>query len=209
MVETATTQVIGYRRVSSLDQKLDRQDLPDVTGKVFEEKVSGKNTSERPALLAMIEYVREGDVVHVHSIDRLARDLRDLQSIITQINDKGASITFLSEKLTFSSNVDDPFAKLQLHLMGAFSEFERAIIRKRQEEGIAKKKQRGSYHNTKRKPSVDYNKLVQLHFEGLSTYKIAAELNCSRMTVHRVLKMFNIKGGNIINSHPHVDLKEI
>ena len=100
MAETATTQVIGYRRVSSLDQKLDRQDLPDVTGKVFEEKVSGKNTSDRPALKAMIEYVREGDVVHVHSIDRLARDLRDLQSIITQINDKGASITFLSEKLT-------------------------------------------------------------------------------------------------------------
>ena len=79
MAETATTQVIGYRRVSSLDQKLDRQDLPDVTGKVFEEKVSGKNTSDRPALKAMIEYVREGDVVHVHSIDRLARDLRDLQ----------------------------------------------------------------------------------------------------------------------------------
>ena len=193
MADTATTQIIGYRRVSSLDQKLDRQDLPDVTGKVFEEKVSGKNTSDRPALLAMIEYVREGDVIHVHSIDRLARDLRDLQAIITQINDKGATITFLSEKLTFSSNVDDPFAKLQLHLMGAFSEFERAIIRKRQEEGIAKKKQRGSYHNTKRKPSIDYDKVMQLHFEGLSTYKIAAELNCSRMTVHRVLKRQDVQ----------------
>ena len=209
MADTATTQIIGYRRVSSTSQSLDRQELPDVTGKVFEEKVSGKNTTDRPALLAMIEYVREGDVIHVHSIDRLARDLRDLQSAITQINDKGATITFLSEKLTFSSNVDDPFAKLQLHLMGAFSEFERALIRKRQEEGIAKKKERGSYHNTKRKPSVDYDKVAQLHFEGLSTYKIAAELNCSRMTVHRVLKMFNIKGGNIINSTPHVGWKEI
>ena len=193
MADTATTQVIGYRRVSSPDQKLDRQDLPDVTGKVFEEKVSGKNTSDRPALLAMIEYVREGDVVHVHSIDRLARDLRDLQAIVTQINDKGASITFLSESLTFSAKVDDPLAKLQLQMMGAFSEFERALIRKRQEEGIAKKLERGAYHNKKRKPSVDYDKVVELHNEGLSTYKIAAELNCSRMTVHRVLKRQDVQ----------------
>ena len=193
MADTATTQVIGYRRVSSPDKKLDRQDLPDVTGKVFEEKVSGKNTSDRPALLAMIEYVHEGDVVHVHSIDRLARDLRDLQAIVTQINDKGATITFLSESLTFSAKVDDPLAKLQLQMMGAFSEFERALIRKRQEEGIAKKLERGAYHNKKRKPSIDYDKVMELHNEGLSTYKIAAELGCSRMTVHRVLKRQHVQ----------------
>ena len=193
MADAKSTQIIGYRRVSSTSQSLDRQDLPDVTGKVFEEKVSGKNTSDRPALLAMIEYVREGDVVHVHSIDRLARDLRDLQSVITQINDKGATITFLSESLTFSATVDDPLAKLQLHMMGAFSEFERALIRKRQEEGIAKKLERGAYHNKKRKPSIDYDKVKQLHTEGLSTYKIAAELNCSRMTVHRVLKRQDVQ----------------
>jgi DNA invertase Pin-like site-specific DNA recombinase len=108
MADAKSTQIIGYRRVSSTSQSLDRQDLPDVTGKVFEEKVSGKNTSDRPALLAMIEYVREGDVVQVYSIDRLARDLRDLQAIVTQINDKGATITFLSESLTFSTKVDDP-----------------------------------------------------------------------------------------------------
>jgi DNA invertase Pin-like site-specific DNA recombinase len=193
MADAKSTQIIGYRRVSSTSQSLDRQDLPDVTGKVFEEKVSGKNTSDRPALLAMIEYVREGDVVHVHSIDRLARDLRDLQAIVTQINDKGATITFLSESLTFSTKVDDPLAKLQLQMMGAFSEFERALIRKRQEEGIAKKLERGAYHNKKRKPSVDYDKVVELHNEGLSTYKIAAELNCSRMTVHRVLKRQDVQ----------------
>ena len=193
MADAKSTQIIGYRRVSSTSQSLDRQELPDVTGKVFEEKVSGKNTSDRPALLAMIEYVREGDVVHVHSIDRLARDLRDLQAIVTQINDKGATITFLSESLTFSAKVDDPLAKLQLQMMGAFSEFERALIRKRQEEGIAKKLERGAYHNKKRKPSVDYDKVVELHNEGLSTYKIAAELNCSRMTVHRVLKRQDVQ----------------
>jgi DNA invertase Pin-like site-specific DNA recombinase len=78
-------------------------------------------------------------------------------------------------------------------MMGAFSEFERALIRKRQEEGIAKKLERGAYHNKKRKPSVDYDKVVELHNEGLSTYKIAAELNCSRMTVHRVLKRQDVQ----------------
>jgi len=78
-------------------------------------------------------------------IDRLARDLRDLQSIISQLNDKGVTISFLSENLTFSAGADDAFAKLQLQMMGAFAEFERNITRKRQAEGIAKAKERGVY----------------------------------------------------------------
>ena len=78
--------IVGYRRVSTLDQNLDRQDLGEVD-KVFEEKLSGKSAKDRPALQAMIEYVREGDSVVVYSIDRLARDLRDLQEIIQRLND--------------------------------------------------------------------------------------------------------------------------
>ena len=129
--------VVGYRRVSSVDQNFDRQDLGAVD-KLFEEKLSGKNAKDRPALNAMLDWVREGDSVLVHSIDRLARDLRDLQAIIQTLNDKGVSITFRSENLTFSASSDDAFAKLQLQMMGAFAEFERNIIRKRQAEGIAK-----------------------------------------------------------------------
>ena len=87
--------VIGYKRVSSEGQNLDRQDLGQVD-KVFEEKLSGKSAKARPALQAMIEYAREGDAVVVYSIDRLARDLRDLQDIISTLNDKGVSISFLS-----------------------------------------------------------------------------------------------------------------
>ena len=94
----------------------------------------------RPALIKMIDYVREGDEVRIYSIDRLARDLRDLQDIINKINEKGATISFVSERLTFSSNSDDPIAKLQLHMMGAFAEFERSIIKKRQAEGYCKGK---------------------------------------------------------------------
>ncbi|WP_417605098.1 recombinase family protein, partial [Primorskyibacter flagellatus] len=159
--------LVGYRRVSSVDQNLDRQDLGQVE-KVFEEKLSGKSAKDRPALQAMLDYIREGDTVAVYSIDRLARDLRDLQDIIQTVNDKGATIRFLTEGLTFSADKDDAFAKLQLHMMGAFAEFERNIIRKRQAEGIAKAKSKGVYKG--RKPSIDRDRVKELRAEGLSTY---------------------------------------
>ncbi|WP_223426883.1 recombinase family protein, partial [Tateyamaria pelophila] len=165
--------VIGYRRVSTVDQSLDRQELGEVD-KVFEEKLSGKSASDRPALQAMIDYSREGDTVVVYSIDRLARDLRDLQDIIQTLNDKGVTISFLSESLTFSADADDAFAKLQLQMMGAFAEFERNIIRKRQAEGIAKAKAKGVFKGGK--PRIDRGKVHQLRSDGLSTYKIAAEM---------------------------------
>ena len=95
--------IIGYVRVSSLSQSTERQDLVDVE-KIFEETASGKNTSGRPALLSMIDYARAGDTVKVYSIDRLARDLRDLQDIISQLNDKGVTVSFLTEGLSFSPN---------------------------------------------------------------------------------------------------------
>ena len=82
----------------------------------------------------MLAYIREGDEVVVYSIDRLARNLRDLEDIIKEVNSKGASVTFLTEKLTFSGS-DDAMSTLMLQMMGAFSQFERSMIRKRQAEG--------------------------------------------------------------------------
>ena len=178
--------IIGYKRVSSQTQSTERQDLGELD-KVFEEKVSGKTTKDRPALLAMVDYARNGDTVTVHSIDRLARDLRDLQSIISQLNDKGVAISFLSENLTFSAGADDAFAKLQLQMMGAFAEFERNIILKRQAEGIAKAKARGVYKDRKRSTVIDRDQVRNLKDEGLSTYKIADKMGISRMSVHRIL----------------------
>lgn len=175
---------IGYRRVSSESQNLDRQELGNVD-KVFEEKLSGKSAKDRPALQSLLEYAREGDSVVVYSIDRLARDLRDLQDIISTLNDKGVAISFLSERLTFSASADDAFAKLQLQMIGSFAEFERNIIRKRQAEGIAKAKTKGVYKGGKRR--IDRDKVQQLRAEGLSTYKIAEQMNVSRMSVHRIL----------------------
>lgn len=171
---------IGYRRVSSEGQNLDRQDL--VCDKLFEEKVSGAKR-DRVALSAMIEFARDGDEVIVWSIDRLARDLRDLQDIIQRLNDNGVSVSFLKEKLVFSGDADDAFARLQLQMMGAFAEFERNIIRQRQAEGIARAKVRGIYKG--RKKTVDQNRIRSMKAEGLSVKDIAELVGVSRMTVYR------------------------
>ena len=174
---------IGYRRGSSEDQNLDRQDF--VCDKMFEEKVSGAKR-DRDALTAMIEFAREGDEVIVWSIDRLARDLRDLQDIIQRLNDKGVSVSFLKEKLVFSGDAEDAFARLQLQMMGAFAEFERNIIRQRQAEGIARAKERGVYKG--RAKSVSDGKIVALKAKGYKVTEIAEELGINRITVYRALK---------------------
>ena len=175
---------VGYRRVSTVEQKFDRQELGELD-KLFEEKVSGSN-AERIALNELIDFVRQDDEVVVYSIDRLARNLRDLQSIIQKLNDKGATIHFLGERLTFSASSDDAFAKLQLQMMGAFAEFERNIIRKRQAEGIAKAKAKGVY--AKRGASINIEKIRELQKEGLTITAIARAIDISRMSVYRINK---------------------
>lgn len=182
---------IGYRRVSSVDQNLDRQDLGSVD-KTFEEKQSGADR-DRPALKQMIEFAREGDEVLVYSIDRLARDLRDLQAIIQTLNDKGVTISFLSERLSFSANDTDPLARLQLHLIGAFAEFERRIIKKRQAEGIAKAKAKGIYKG--RPAAISASKVRQLRAEGMGASEIAAQLGIGRASVYRLLSTEGVQAG--------------
>lgn len=175
---------IGYRRVSSEDQNLDRQDLSGCE-KVFEEKASAGRGSERPELERLIDFAREGDEVVIHSIDRLARDLVDLQRILERLNAKGVSILFLTERLSFAASSEDPFARLQLQLLGAFAQFERSIIRKRQAEGIAKAKVKGVYRG--RKPSIPAVKVKELHSAGLGPTAIAKQLGIARASVYRLL----------------------
>ncbi|NRP31052.1 MULTISPECIES: recombinase family protein [unclassified Aliiroseovarius] len=174
---------IGYRRVSSEGQNLDRQDL--VCDKLFEEKVSGAKR-DREALSAMIEFARQGDEVIVWSIDRLARDLRDLQDIIQRLNDKGVGVSFLKEKLTFSGDADDAVARLQLQMMGAFAEFERNIIRQRQAEGIARAKARGVYKG--RKQTLDRKSILSMKAAGWGVTQMSETLGVSRMSIYRILK---------------------
>ena len=176
---------IGYRRVSTFDQSLDRQDLQGCD-RIFEEKVSAAS-KDRPQLQEMLRYVREGDTVLVWSIDRLARDLRDLQQIIQSIVDVGAAIHFKAENLSFSSKSNDPFAKLQLQMMGAFAEFERNLIKRRQAEGIAKAKAAGRYKNAGRKVTIDVAEVQRLHAGGHGATEIAELLGIGRASVYRLL----------------------
>ena len=180
---------IAYTRVSSEGQNTDRQSIPEGVERVFTEKASGANRN-RPALKEMIEFARDGDEVIVHSLDRLARDMRDLLEIIETLNAKGVAVQFTTERLRFAAGTeaeDDPFARLQLHMIGAFAEFERRLIRKRQREGIEKAKARGVYAG--RKPSIDRAEVNRLREEeGLGATEIARKLGIGRASVYRVLE---------------------
>jgi DNA invertase Pin-like site-specific DNA recombinase len=139
---------VGYIRVSTLDQHTDRQLDGIDTDRLFTEKASGKDIA-RPQLDELIRFVRDGDTVVVHSMDRLARNLDDLRRIVRTLTDQGVSVEFVHEHLTFTGD-DSPMANLMLSVMGAFAELERALIRERQAEGIAKAKQRGAYKGRKK-----------------------------------------------------------
>ena len=175
---------VGYRRCSSVEQKFDRQDLGEVD-KLFEEKVSGAS-ADRTALNEMLSFVREGDEVIVYSIDRLARDLRDLETIINKVIDNGASITFITEKLTFDGNSENALDKLMLQIMGAFAEFERKIIRSRQAEGIARARERNAYKG--RQATIDRAEINKLYAELKSVSKVAKAMNICRNSVYRNLE---------------------
>jgi DNA invertase Pin-like site-specific DNA recombinase len=143
----ASFQNVGYIRVSSFGQNIERQLLDVQLDKTFTDKISGQN-ADRPQLIACIDHLRERDVLHVHSIDRLARNLLDLQNIVKQLNAKGVSILFHKEQLEFNANkdVDNMKASMQtltLQLLGAFAQFERSLIKNRQAEGIANAKAKG------------------------------------------------------------------
>ncbi len=182
-----TGQTVGYRRVSSAGQSLNRQQL-DGCDRVFEEEASGASRDKRPALQQMLNYVREGDEVIVHSIDRLARSLQDLQTIIDELTAKKVKIRFLKEGLEFGGGENNPTGVLMLQVLGAIGEFERTLIRQRQREGIEAAKKRPGYRSG-RKPSVDKETVINAWETAprASLADIAKEVGCSRSTAHRIL----------------------
>src|SRR5699024_11865727 len=110
----------------------------------FEEKQSGA-IRDRPVLTELIRYAREGDKVVVASMDRLARSVLDLNTIVQELTVKGVTVTFVKERLSFTRGNSDAFAEFQLNVMAAFAQLERAITKERQAEGIAAAKRRGVY----------------------------------------------------------------
>lgn len=181
---------IGYIRVSTHAQNTARQLDGVHLDKVFEEHASGKN-SDRPALQTCLDYVRDGDTLHVHSIDRLARNLQDLLSIVTTLKKKGVTVTFHKEKLEFIGNgaagKSDAFQELQLHIIAAVAQFERALILKREREGIAIAKREGKYKNVGRKPILSDEQVKELRVKLANGGKVAAlarEYDVSKQTVY-------------------------
>lgn len=181
-------QRIGYIRVSSFEQNPERQLEHVQVDKMFTDKASGKDT-QRPQLDVLISFVREGDVVVVHSMDRLARNLDDLRRLVQQLTRRGVHIEFIKECLTFTGE-DSPMANLMLSVMGAFAEFERALIRERQREGIALAKQRGAYRGRKKALSTErIAELRRLAEAGVQKAKLARAFGVSRETVYQYLRM--------------------
>ena len=174
---------IAYIRVSSLDQNTARQDIE--ADRVFEEKASG-GTTDRPQLQSMLDYIREGDEVVVHEISRLARNLSDLQSIIAQINAKGASIEFLTEGMKFEPETENPVTTMMMQMLGSFAQFERTVAKQRQAEGIAKAKAAGKYKG--RKPKLNAATLLKQRDLGMSVQQMAMEHGVTRQAIYRSLQ---------------------
>jgi DNA invertase Pin-like site-specific DNA recombinase len=185
-------QRIGYVRVSTVDQNEMRQLEGQILDRVFTDKASGRDTA-RPQLTELLRFVRDGDAVVVHSMDRLARNLDDLRALVQGLTRRGVRVEFLKEQLVFTGE-DSPMANLMLSVMGAFAEFERSLIRERQREGIALAKQRGAYKGRKKTLTPERAaELVQRAGTGIPKVVLAHEYGVSRETVYQYLRQARLQ----------------
>ena len=179
-------KTIGYIRVSTLEQNTERQLDGLQFDRTYTDKASGKDVN-RPQLEELLEYIRDGDVIKVHSMDRLARNLDDLRRLVQIITNKGAKIEFIKESLSFTGE-DSPMATLLLSVMGALAEFERSLIRERQREGVALAKAKGLYRG--RKPKLNSEQIEDAKSKvasGIPKARVAREMAISRATLYTVL----------------------
>lgn len=183
-------QRVGYVRVSSVDQNTSRQLDGVELDRVFTDHASG-GTTNRPALAEALAFVRDGDCLVVHSMDRLARNLDDLRRIVRELTERGVSVEFVKEGQTFTGDASSPMANLMLSMLGAFAEFERALIRERQREGIAIAKQEpGKYRG--RAPALTADQVAELRARdaaqgGRGRAALAREFGVSRQTLYAYL----------------------
>jgi DNA invertase Pin-like site-specific DNA recombinase len=187
-------QHVGYVRVSTLKQNEVRQlDGVMQLDRVFTDKASGGNV-DRPELQACLAYLRAGDTLHVHSIDRLARSLQDLQTIVTGLVDKGVTVKFHKESLVFASNTSDPMSTLLLQMLGAVAQFERSLITERRLEGIAIAKRNGIKFGRPAKLTVEQElALCDQIRNGASKSGVAKGFGISRPTTYDILRKHGLK----------------
>lgn len=177
---------VGYVRVSSIQQNTERQ-LADIPlDKVFTEKASGKN-AEREQLNALLNYVREGDTVHVHELSRLGRNVRDLLTIIEELKEKGASIHFHKERLVAGAD-EDAVSRMMLNVLASVAQMEREMMLERQAEGYAAAKAAGRIVGRGNGKAVDRIGIVSALAGGGSIRQVAKDFGISTQTVQRIKK---------------------
>ena len=184
-----TGRILGYKRVSSLEQNTVRQLEGIELDLEFEEKVSGKSIKDRPKLQELLRTAYTGDTVIIHSMDRLARNLIDMKNIVSELVAKGVQVQFVKEQLIFSGK-EDPYSELMLNMMASFAEFERQLIKSRQAEGIAIRKAAGGYIGVGRKASITSEQIAEIKSRvdsGEKKTKIARDMKISRESVYKLL----------------------
>lgn len=181
-------QLVGYGRVSSVSQNEARQvDALSSCDRTFIDKVSGRS-ADRPELTAALDYVRDGDTLRVPSMDRMARNTVDLLTLVRGLTDRGVTVEFIKEHLTFSGDRSDHVGTLMLTVLGGIAEFERALIRERQAEGIALAKERGAYKG--RMPALNAEQVAEARErvgQGVPKSVVARDLGVSRQTLYSAL----------------------
>lgn len=184
--KTGRGKTIAYIRISSTDQNEARQTKAiGPVDRTFIDKISG-SSRDRPQLQAMLEYIRDDDLILVKSPDRLARSTTDLLHIVQEIREKGAQLRFIDNP---TLNTDTPQGAFMLTVLGAVAELERATIRERQAEGIALAKERGVY-SKQRSPKLRATDIKRAHAlvsQGVPKTRIAKDLGVSRTTLHHAL----------------------
>lgn len=185
---------IAYIRVSSEDQNTSRQEELFKSyniDKYYIEKVSGKNIKDRPELIKMMDYVREGDIVYVESISRFGRSLQDLLNLINQLNEKGVQFKSLKEG---DIDTTTPTGKLVFSIFASLAEFERETIKQRQAEGIAIAKANGVYKGRIKK-SIDQAQFQSLYIKWkngeIKKKYMAKKLGISLATLDRRIAEHN------------------
>ena len=185
---------IAYIRVSSEGQNTSRQDqqIEELNvDKVFSEKVSGKNIQDRPQFLLMMDYAREDDIIYCAELSRWGRSLIDIKTTVTALTSKGVTVKFLKENLTFTNNQEDPMSNLLLGILSSLAEWERAVIKSRQMEGVKIAQEKGIYkERCGRKPKLTEEQIKEVQRRvkaGEKRADVAVAFGVSRQTVYNLV----------------------
>lgn len=184
---------LAYVRVSSEGQNTSRQDqqIEELNvDKVFVEKVSGKNIQDRPQFQLLLDYAREEDIIYCADLTRWGRSLIDIKTTVTSLTSKGVTVVFLKENLTFSGN-DDPTSNLLLGILSSLAEWERAVIKSRQMEGVKIAQEKGIYkERCGRKPKLTEEQIKEVKRrvkDGEKRSEVALAFGVSRQTVYNLV----------------------